>query len=198
MELIETLGDLLPIEYPFEIKEFHKDDSALKVHILLSVSEGAIPLNSRIHSYYEREWEHLRLFQYRTFIKCKIPIYQHKVTGKLTKPTISFSRDYSKFTLWYEAEVMRLMHLHNCFSTVAAQLGIYPQRVESLYHHYTQHLELNELTHTPENVAFDETSTRKGHDYITTFWDLDKQCIIGIYDGKSSETVKEFYDAPPI
>lgn len=89
------------------------------------------------------------------------------------------------------------MQLHNCFSTVAAQLGIYPQRVESLYHYYTQYLEDNILVHTPENIAFDETSTRKGDDYITTFWDLDKECIVGIYNGKSSQTVKEFQQDHP-
>jgi transposase len=197
MALIEDLSNLLPIEYPFELKEVDKDDINLRVTILLSVSEGALPSNCRIHSYYEREWEHLKIFQYRSFIKCKIPIYQDRATGKLTKPTISFSRDYSKFTLLYEAEVMRLMHIHNCFSSVATQLGIYPQRVESLYHYYTQHLEIDELSHTPENIAFDETSTCKGHDYITTFWDLDKQCIVGIYDGKSSESVKEFQQNHP-
>ncbi len=197
MRLIDDLRELLPIDYPFELKEVAKDDINLRVIILLSVSEGTTPPNCRIHSYYEREWEHLKLFQYRSFIKCKIPIYQNRTTGHLTKPTISFSRDYSKFTLLYEAEVMRLMQMHNCFSTVAAQLGIYPQRVESLYHYYTQYLEDNILVHTPENIAFDETSTRKGHDYITTFWDLDKECIVGIYDGKSSEAVKEFQQDHP-
>jgi len=197
MSLIDDLSELLPIGYPFELQEVHKGDKNLRVTIILSVSQGAVPLNCRIHSYYDREWEHLKIFQYRSFIKCKIPIYQNRATGQLTKPTISFSRDYSKFTLLYEAEVMRLMHLHNCFSTVAAQLGIYPQGVESLYHYYTRHLEIDELSHPPENIAFDETSTRKGHDYITTFWDLAKQCIVGIYDGKSSEAVKEFQQNHP-
>lgn len=197
MALIDELSELLPIAYPFEIKQVDKDDTNLRVTITLSVSAGAIPVDCRIHSYYERAWEHLKLFQYRTFIKCNIPIYQNRQTGRLTKPAISFSRDYSKFTLSYEAEVMRLMYIYNCFSTVAAQLGIYPQRVESLYHHYTQHLEVDTLNHTPQNIAFDETSTRKGHDYITTFWDLDQHCLVGIYDGKSSQAVKAFQQDHP-
>lgn len=92
---------------------------------------------------------------------------------------------------------MRLMRIHYCFATVASNLGIYPQRVESIYHYYTQDLEDNVLVHTPENVAYDETSTRKGHDYITTFFDLDQWAIIAIYDGKSSQCVKSFMQDHP-
>lgn len=197
MPLIDQLSDLLPILPPFEVKEIDKDDVNSQVIIYLSVSESHTPVNHRIHSYYKRDWEHLKLFQYRTFISCQVPIYQDKSTGKLTKPTIEFSRDYSRFTLLYEAEVMRLMRINNCFTTVAAILGIYPQRVESIYHHYTQHLEDNFLANTPINIAYDETSTRKGHRYITTFFDLDQWVIVGIYDGKSSECVKAFMQDHP-
>lgn len=71
MPLIEDLSNLLPIEYPFELKEVVKDDINLRVTMILSVSEGALPPNCRIHSYYEREWEHLKIFQYRSFIKLR-------------------------------------------------------------------------------------------------------------------------------
>lgn len=66
---------------------------------------------------------------------------------------------------------MRLMKIYHCFSTVGRNLGIYPQRVESLYHYYTQSFEDDVITQTPVNVAYDEASSRKGHDYITTFHD---------------------------
>jgi len=197
MDIISKLSDLLPILPPFEIETISKDDSKLQVLIQLKVMESTLPLNHIIHSYYEREWEHLKLFQYRTFIKCKIPIYKDKSTGVLTKPSISFSRDYSRFTLLFEAEVMRLMNIHYCFSTVAKTLHINTQRVESIYHYYTQHLEVNLIEETPVNIAYDETSTKKGHDYITTFFDLDQWKIIGIYDGKSSECVREFMQSHP-
>lgn len=68
MSLIDDLSELLPIGYPFELQEVHKDDKNLRVTIILSVSQGAVPLNCRIHSYYDREWEHLKIFQYRSFV----------------------------------------------------------------------------------------------------------------------------------
>ncbi len=197
MDLLEQLSDLLPITSPFELSRIEKDEKNQAVHLYLQVSKEHIPLNHSIHSYYAREWEHLRLFQYRSFIHCEIPIYKENQTGKLTKPEIAFSRDYSRFTLQYEQEVMRLMHIHHCFSSVAKSLGINIQRVESIYHHYTQFLEDDIIIETPINIAYDETSTKKGHEYITTFFDLDSWKIIGIYDGKSSECVEQFMKNHP-
>jgi hypothetical protein len=150
MDLIEQLSNLLFISPPFELLRLVNDEQNKEVHLYLGVRKEHIPVNHSINSYYEREWEHLRLFQYRSFIHCEIPIHIEKQTGKLTKPATFFSRDYSRFTLYYEQEVIRLMHIHNCFSTIAKYLGINIQRVESIYyHHYTQFLEDDIITDTP-------------------------------------------------
>jgi transposase len=142
-----------------------KQESVSEVHIYLGVDKSATPANSSIHSYYKRIWEHLKLFQYRCFIHCQLPIYKDKTTGKLSKAQVNFSRDYSRFTLLYEQEVMRLMKIHHCFSTVARNLGIRIQRVEAIYHHYTQAFETDLLMAPPVNIAFDETSTRRSSLY---------------------------------
>jgi hypothetical protein len=85
MDIISNLSDLLPVLPPFEIETISKDDSKLQVLIQLKVMESTLPLNHIIHSYYEREWEHLKLFQYRTFIKCKIPIDLYSIGFQLVK-----------------------------------------------------------------------------------------------------------------
>jgi transposase len=197
MDIIAQLTEFLPLDSAFEIERVEKDALETEAHIYLKVREESIPPGHTIHSYYDRTWEHLRLFQYRTFIHCRIPIYKDKSTDSLHKPEITFSRDYSRFTLAFEKEVMRLLKLHYCMTTVAKQLKINVQRVEKIYHHYTRHLEIDVLSTTPENIACDETSSRKGHDYITTFYDLDTQGIIGIYDGKSSACVEQFFHDHP-
>jgi transposase len=197
MELIDHLSELLPVLPPFKIERLEKDESKQTVHLYLYIDKSDKPQGVLIHSYYERTWEHLKLFQYRCFIHCRLPIYKDKQSGKFSKATVSFSRDHSRFTLIYEQEVMRLMHIHHCLSTVARQLAINIQRVESIYHHYTQELAYDQFTQLPVNLAYDETSTRKGHEYITTFFDLDTWQIIGIYDGKSADSVKEFFQDHP-
>ena len=197
MDIIEHIGELLPITPNFIISRLERNELDQEVHIYLIVNKDTKPKNVTIQGYYDRSWEHLRLFQYRCFIHCQLPIYKDKNTGELHKATVSFSRDYSRFTLLYEKEVMRLMKIHHCFKTVAKQLDIYPQRVESIYHRYTTDYEINEIKQTPVKVGYDETSTKKGHNYITTFYDLEINKIIGIYDGKSAECVKQFMKDHP-
>jgi hypothetical protein len=121
MEILQQISELLPISAPFFIERMEKDDSEQVVHIYLSVSKQARPSSDyHIHSHYSRTWEHLRLFQYRTFIHCDLPVYRHKNKPKdLQKAVVSFARDHARFTLLYEQEVLRLMGLHHCISTAS-------------------------------------------------------------------------------
>jgi transposase len=198
MELLNQISELLPISSPFELIRVEKDETALEVHLYLGVSKSYLPSSDHcIHSYYPRQWEHLKLFQYRTFIHCDLPIYRHKLTGKLEKAAVSFSRDFSRFTLLYEQEIMRLMRIHLCFTTVAKQMNINVQRVETIYHFYTKELDNPLMDTVCSDVGYDETSTRKGHDYITVFVDMKTHKVIDIYDGKSAECVEQFFQAHP-
>jgi transposase len=198
MDLVATFTELLPIEHPFELVRVEKEDAKQAVHFYLQISSSHLPSPQHtIHSYYQRSWEHLKLFQYRSFIHCALPIYRDKHTGKFTKASIAFARDHARFTLLYEQEVMRLMGIHHCMSSVARQLGIYVQRVEKIYHHYTTHLEALPITHVAQRVGVDETSTRKGHHYITTFVDMDSGAILDIADGKGTDCIKHFFDNHP-
>ena len=43
-------------------------------------------------------------------------------------------------------------------------------------------------------IAADETSARRGHDYISLFVDMARRKVIYAADGKDAATVKEFAD----
>lgn len=198
MDLLTDLSALLPIQAPFRVERLEKDESAQAIHIHLAVDPSHRPsVDYQLHSYYERNWEHLRWFQYRCFLHARLPIYQHKFTKAFRKASVSFARDFSRFTLLYEQEVMRLMGLHCSLSSVARQLAIHVQRVEAIYHHYaTPAYEDHQMAVCPR-VGYDETSTRKGHDYITTFVDLDTGQLLDIEDGKSAQALAAFVGKHP-
>lgn len=195
MELIETMEKLLSIVEPFYIEKVEKDEKQKEVHIFIKIQKNYRPKgqeNSNIHSYKSRLWEHLNLFEFRCFIHGEVPIYQDKENEKLHQLEVDFSRKHSRFTLLYEQKVMELMKLHHCFKKVGKQLKLYPQRVESIYHFYTQHLNENLPVKHCERIGYDETSSRKGHDYISVFVDMDTHEILTIEDGKSGEAVAAF------
>ena len=147
-------------------------------------------------------WEHLPLFQYRCFIHCRLPVYQDKQTGKTRTLQVSFSREQSCFTLLYESYVIDLLQLYHNITKVAQQLGVYPQRIAGIYHHYTEEAYQSHCVSVCSQVGIDETaaaaaSTRKGHDYITAFVDLASRQIIDLQDGKGADTIEHFFQDHP-
>ena len=92
---------------------------------------------------------------------------------------------------------MRLMKIYYSPTNVSKQLNVYPQRIEKIYHYYTQEAyETHEIAPC-EEVGVDETSTRKGHHYITTFVNMKTGKPIDIQDDKGSDTIKELFEANP-
>lgn len=198
MEIVEILEELLTIDSPFKIHQVLKDEKNEEVHIHLEIDKSYRPSKGlTIHQYYDRTWEHINLFQYRCFLHCRLPIYLDKQSGKTQSLEVEFSREHSRFTLLYEQHIMTLMSLYHCYTKVAHQLGLNPQRVESVYHYYTSDAYEAHSIDPCEKVGIDETSTKKGHDYITAFVDLETHRILDLEDGKSSEAITKFFHNHP-
>jgi transposase len=195
MELKPIIEDLLHIVNPFYVEKIDKNEAKKEVHIHIGISTDYRPEgfeNFRIHSHKDRSWEHLNLFEYRCFLHGKLPMYEDKTTKAYKQLEVNFSREHSRFTILYELRVMELMQIHHCFTKVAEQLKINTQRVEKIYHDYTTHLNQNNSLINSKKIGFDETSTKKGHNYITTFVDMETHEILAIEDGKSGEAVELF------
>lgn len=198
MQLSKMLEELLPLAHPLKVKQVQKDDTLQEVHIYLTIDNSyQPPAGQVVHQYYERRWEHLNLFQYRCFIHCRLPVYKDTKTGKTRALQVGFSREQARFTLLYEQHVMRLMQLHHNISKVAEQLQVNAQRIAGIYHHYTTIPYQEHHVPACQQIGIDETSTRKGHEYITAFVDLATHQIIDIEDGKGADTIERFFQGHP-
>lgn len=195
MNVLEIFEELLPLKSPFYVDFIRKDEDTKKVYIHLGVEKSYRPNKDckTIHQYYERTWEHLNLFEYRCFIKCKLPIYNNQKTGKTEALQVSFSRANSRFTILFEQRVLELLKIHQCQKSVAKTLKINTQRVEKIYHTYTTEAFEEYIFEPCEKIGIDETSTRKGHNYFTIFVDMETRKPIDIQDGKGSDTIESFF-----
>lgn len=94
---------------------------------------------------------------------------------------------------WFHASVRGSDHCHgpHYASEDSGQDG-WRARHTPIVHHYVETArdaaDHSEVT----RVAFDETSARRGHDYVTLFADLDKRRVLFATDGKDSATVAAF------
>jgi transposase len=74
----------------------------------------------------------------------------------------------------------------------AALLGEHDTRIWRVLDHYVQCARAQENHSEVKRVGIDETSARRGQDYISLFFDLDFRRLLFGTEGKSYETVRAF------
>lgn len=197
MDIKKFLEDLIAILPPYCIESVEKiynkngkDVEHIEIYVKLD-SSYVPPEGWRIHSWQERRWQHLSFFEYPCYIICKVPFLQNKQTKETKLLAVPWARPYSGFTLLFEYKLLScLKETHNI---VARMFGLYPQRVEYVYNAYTQEpYEQRKIKETVRCLGIDETSSRKGHEYITVFVDMETQEVIDVEPGKDSQSVALF------
>lgn len=197
-QLHSLFTELLGIQNPFSLESIDKDmDTAAgkisSITFTIEIAKDYRPSkHHNIHSYYEKTWQHLSLFQYPCFIKARLPVFIDKRNSKTEVIQVPWARKGSGFTLLFEAQVLELLKLSTCKATTAKFFNIYPQRVQTIYDVYTKDRYEQRSAQIARKVGVDETSTKKGHDYITLFVNLETGQILDIQDGRSSDAIKNY------
>jgi transposase len=119
-------------------------------------------------------------------------MYLDKRNGTTGLLDVPWARKNSGFTLLFEMKSLELLKLTGCKSAVARYFDIYPQRVETIYNCYTRHAYQQREPLVAHKVGLDETSTRKGHDYISVFWDMEQDRLLDLRPGKSSAVIDAY------
>jgi len=66
-------------------------------------------------------------------------------------------------------------------------------RIQRVVNHYVDQARAKEDYSHVENIGIDETSSKKGHNYITFFVDLDHSKVLYVTEGKDASTIDKFY-----
>jgi transposase len=104
---------------------------------------------------------------------------------------VAWARPDSGFTQLFEAYLMILLR-EMPVATVAELVGEHDTRLWRVLHHYVEHARAQEDFSDVQKVGVDETSSRRGHRYITVFADLEKAKVIFATEGKDAQTVAAF------
>lgn len=197
MDLLQALFiESLGLEYPFtlgKIDHQELDGKTSSVTFTIEIDKEYRPSKFHtIHSYYEKSWQHLSMFQYPCYIKARLPVFKDSRTQKTAVLEVPWSRKGSGFTLLFEQEVLDLLRLTNCQKTTAKFFKLYPQRVRTIYDAYTLDRYEQREAQTAQKVGVDETSTKKGHTYISLFVNLENGQILDIQDGRSSQAIANY------
>ena len=143
-----------------------------------------------VYDHQERQWEHMRFFQHRCIVHASVP--RVKIDGgKVKLVEVPWAQPGSSFTLLYEYNVMSLVEGGMSCSKVSERLSIDHRRVFRIIKRHvgkalcTQHLE------AVRELSVDETSSKKGHNYLTIMADRERKKVVGVSIGKDHEAFAE-------
>jgi transposase len=140
----------------------------------------------------EKTWRHLNFFQHEAYLTARVPRVDCPQCGVLLINQIPWARRDSGFTLLFEAMIMTLVKAMPV-KTVASFVNEYDTRIWRILHHYVdqgrEQVDHSKVTH----VGVDETSSKRGHNYVSLFVDLKEAQILFATEGKDASTVKRFH-----
>ncbi len=191
-------GIALGITPPWEVEgiEFSKENKRLDIKI--GFQRGATfpcPVCGSPAPAYdttEKTWRHLNFFQYEAYLTARVPrVKCPNADCGIKQVAVPWARAGSGFTLLFEALVMALVREMPVKAT-AALLGEHDTRIWRVVDHYVQRAREKADYSEVTRVGIDETSARRGQDYISLFFDLDQRRLLFGTAGKDHETVKAF------
>lgn len=145
---------------------------------------------NKVYDTTERIWQHLNFFQHATYIHARLPRVDCQTDG-VKQIQVPWARERSGFTLLFEAMIMILAdEMPIC--SIAEMVGVHDTRIWRIVEHYVNrdvdNLDLSKVS----KVGVDETSSKRGHHYVTLFVDMDTSKVIFVTKGKDADTLKAF------
>jgi len=197
---IESLfTSALGLTAPWRVAKVELNTAQKRIDFKLTcdAKHGPCPLchesDQPIHDRRERQWRHLDFFQYEAWLHAEVPRIACSACGKTTQMAVPWAREGSGFTLLFEALALSLCKELPVRQTARMMRCGDKQLWLRIEHYVTEARKLDDMSDVKE-VGIDETSLRKGHDYITVVHDLKKKRLLFGCEGKDHTTVKKFSD----
>ncbi len=192
-------GVALGLGAPWRVTSVAFDEGAGKLEIGLDFArgsrfacpvEGCVELVCAVHDTAEKKWRHLDFFEHQAFLGARVPRVSCCEHG-VHLVAVPWARPGSGFTLLMEVAML----------TFAKQMPIAPlarmtrehdTRVWRVIEHHVGASRAGLDFSDVSQVGMDETSARRGHDYVSIFMDLDKRRVMFATPGKDADVVRAF------
>ena len=195
-ELIQIALMLTP---PWKVAEcqFDVNQERLNIHLdFLKGSQFSCPVcdqaDCAVHDTKEKSWRHLNFFQHETYMTARVPRIKCSNCG-VRLINVPWARAGSEFTLLFEAYIM-ILAPSMPVKRIAELVSEHDTRLWRMIQHHVDEAREEADYSDVKKVGVDETSSKRGHNYVSLFVDLEKQKIIFATEGKDSATVELFKD----
>ncbi len=196
----ELFALALNIQHPWIIKgiKFDELNDKKELHIEIGFKRGTKFLDAEgelcsVHDTQKRRWRHLNFFEHQCYLSCNVPRIKTS-SGKVRLVQVPWSRSGSGFTLLFESYVMALIENEMPVRKIGQLVKEDPHRLWTIFNYWIERGYSNDTLKAIKKLGVDETSQRKGHQYITVAVDLDERRVLHITEGKDKETIGKIKD----
>jgi len=197
MRDIDLFQMALGLSKPWYVKRSEFDPAARRLDLYLDFESGgtfACPecasSGCKAYDTTEKTWRHLNFFQHEAYLHARVPRVKCGQCG-IKLVDVPWARAGSGFTLMFEAIVLMLVKSMPV-SEVARTLGEHDTRLWRIIHHYVDQAVAERDFSEVHSVGMDETASKRGHNYITLFMDLEERQLLFATEGRDARTLSAF------
>ena len=200
IEELDLFQAALELEFPWYVRNrmFHHDQERLDIYIGLHPSRTftCSVCQTPHQPFYdidtqEQVWRHLDFWKYKTFLHAPHPRVQCSVCQSVKRAHIPWTRYNCSFTLEFEHWVLQLVK-EMPVKPASRLVREHDTRLWRIVHHYVDRaLEKQDLS-SVRRIAVDETSAKRGHNYVTVVLDSEPHRLVFATTGKDRQTMIDF------
>jgi transposase len=186
----------LGVESPWEITDIKLEElkTGKELNININFKRGSrfpdeTGVLCEVHDTIEKTWRHLNFFEHACYLHCRVPRIK-TTNGKVKLVEVPWSRAGSGFTLLFEAYVMALIEYEMPVNKIGYLINENAHRLWTIFNYWIRLAYNADKPKAPKKLGLDETSKKKGHDYITLAVDLDERRVLHVTEGKDKKAVK--------
>jgi transposase len=196
---VDLFQQALGLEEPWEVVDVQFDPARRRLDLRIDFPKGArFPCpecgaaGCKVHDTERHTWRHMNFWQHETYLSARVPrvICPEHGTRQVQVP---WARERSDFTLLFEAFVMALVK-EMPVKAIGGLVSEHDTKIWRIVHHYVDlAVEAQDLAET-EELGIDDTSFRRGQDYVTVFADLapSERRAVFVTEGRDQQTVEQF------
>jgi transposase len=197
MKDTELLQKALGLAPPWQVSAAEFDPDQKRLDIRLDFPKGSTftcptcgQVGLKAYDTIEKTWRHLNFFQHEAHLTARVARINCDQCGTRLVD-VPWARAGSGFTLLFEAMIMVLAKAMPV-KTIAAFVNEHDTRLWRILHHYVDDARKGADHSQVRQVGVDETSRRRGHNYVSLFVDLEESRVLFATGGKDASTVKRF------
>jgi len=187
----------LGLQDPWEVVRIAFDPKGRRLDLHLDFAKGSrfpCPEGDEgrcpVHDTETKQWRHLDFFQHQAYLHARVPRVSCPAHG-VRQVQVSWARPESGFTLLFEALLVALVS-EMPVKAAAGIVGEHDTRLWRVLHHYVDAARGRASHAGVSEVGIDETSSRRGQDYVSLFVDLPAPRVLYATPGRDASTVERF------